>query len=133
MRLIIDRGQLIRLTTSTRWNGVLRIEDNPSGIASQSPGLLYSATWDIGSGGHSIASGPNPNGVVPLAPRMMNNQTWRRRVTANVRPQPLQGCRNSRLDIRAMVTQGSRVQQLWAVGCNPFGVTIPPKRGGRLS
>ena len=46
----------------------LNIDGNPTGIASQSPRLTYSVTL-----GHGIAFGPNPNGVVAFAPRIMNN------------------------------------------------------------
>lgn len=68
------------------------LKDNPNGIASHGPRVAV-----LGYLGTRYQVRPNPNGVAALATRMMNNQIWRRSVTASVGRNPLGVATNDRL------------------------------------
>jgi hypothetical protein len=99
----------------------LEIYGNPNGIAAYSPGLLYSATL-----GRLHAIGPNPNGVASLAAGVMNNETWRRCVTApEARRNPFGVATNEQLAVCA--APSPRVAEYGNPGlmdATPFGVVF---------
>ena len=95
--------------------------DNPEGVASLSPGLLYSAT--LGDGVEwrtSLVIDPNPEGVASCR---MNCHGAARFVIYRLGEQGHNPVGVGKQ--RDPPPQGSRVQQPWASRRNPFGV-VPP-------
>src|SRR6266849_8803702 len=101
---------------------VFQSPDNPEGVASLSPGLLYSAT--LGDGVEprtSLVVGPNPERGCVMSYRFTECRHGSLHIILGTPgPQPRWVGKQ-----RDPSSQGSRVQQPWASRRNPFGVVGP--------